>query len=469
MLRSDSSEVGGIIELMETKSYFEFVGHEFDPKSLSFKFRYFLQSPDNHKYEFIETLTLPREVDLEKVPANLLKTVFDNLLLILGISYWKTYCPGDIRLNSLQLTKEQAQFWNTVYTKGIGEFFYKNQIDFRGLVNFPHCEVETKPISFPRKNRSLLPIGGGKDSVVSGELLKAAGKKFSAFTLGTHPIQQQVAQVMGVDLLSVGRTIDAQLFELNKNADVFNGHVPISAIYHFVGLLLAILYDYRYVIFSNEASSNYGNLNYLGETINHQWSKSFEFEKMFQDYVKGFITPDVTAFSLLRPAHEIKIVELFSKYSQYFPIFSSCNRNFRINIDKEVSKTTRILGEGWCGECSKCAFVFVSLAAFLPKEKVVEIFGQNLLTKESLTPIFEELLGLRKVKPFECVGTQEETQLAFYLAYEKNEYNKDSIMILFIVNFRDRFPNILSKKESLLSASKEHLIPENFKEVIRNI
>lgn len=444
---------------MEAKqSSFEFVGHDFEPKSRSLQFHYTLQTPDNERYNFTETLILPeRDLDLSRIPTQILKATFDSLLLVLGISYWKTYCPGDIRLNSLQLTKEQAQFWNTVYSKGLGEFFYKNQIDFRGLVNFPYSDAQVKAVSFPRQDRSLLPIGGGKDSIVSGELLKSAGKPLSAFTLGTHAIQQQVVQLMGVDQLCVERKLDSKLFELNKRSEVFNGHVPISAIYHLVGLLVALLYDYRYIVFSNEASSDYGNVEYLGEKINHQWSKSFEFEKMFQGYVKKFITPDVTAFSLLRPVHEIKIAQLFSKYKEYFSVFSSCNRNFTIRQSQSLR---------FCSECSKCAFVFVSLAAFLPKEKVVEIFGQNLLAKESTTAIFEELLGLREVKPFECVGTPEETQLAFYLSFKTNNYNNDSIMKLFLDKFSNNFSQIESQKNLFLGVSDNHQIRDEFEAII---
>src|SRR5204862_4005846 len=107
----------------------------------------------------------------------------------------------------------------------------------------------------------------------------------------------------------------------------YNGHVPFSTHMAFISLFTAMLYDYRYTIFANEESANYGSVTYLGREINHQWSKSLEFELLFQEYVKQFLTPDISYFSILRPFSEIAIAKRFVQYQQYFPVFSSCNTN----------------------------------------------------------------------------------------------------------------------------------------------
>src|SRR3989338_591440 len=176
---------------------FEFVGHEFDIAKAKIYFNYSLTLPDNQKISFTETLTLPQSnLDIKNIPTLLLSKVLDNLLLVLGLSYWKLYCPKKIKLPTIVLNPEQADFWNTLYTKGLGEFYYKNKIDFTGLVNFPSSSTNPKPITFPRKNRSLLPFGGGKDSIVSGELLKSAGLEFTPVILGTlQPTQGDSAKL----------------------------------------------------------------------------------------------------------------------------------------------------------------------------------------------------------------------------------------------------------------------------------
>jgi hypothetical protein len=179
---------------------------------------------------------------------------------------------------------------------------------------------------------------------------------------------EQAVKQLGADAVLVKREIDPHLFELNKRPDTYNGHIPVSAQNSFIGLCAAILLDYKFVVMANEQSANYGNIEYLGQEINHQWSKSHEFEKLFQNYVATFITPDIKYFSILRPFSEINITEKFSHLPKYFPIFSSCNRNFRITKKSEKK---------WCGECPKCAFAFVMLSAFLPKKDLINIFGQK--------------------------------------------------------------------------------------------
>ena len=368
--------------------------------------------------DFTERISFPPVND--NIPKALLKSIFDNLMLILGISYWKLYCPKEIVIESNFLTEEQAEFWNTVYTKGLGEFFYKNKIDFRGLVKFPFNESAAfVSVNFPRKDRSLVGIGGGKDSIVSAELLKESGKQFDLVTSG-FPIQIEVAKVIGGKIINVFRQIDLKLLELNKEKGVYNGHVPVSVYYAFVLLLAAAVFDYRYVLAGNEKSANYGNVEYLGKMINHQWSKSEEFEKLFQEYVGKFITPNIEYSSLLRNMTELQVVEKFVKYPKYFKVFSSCNRNFRINPSALLKTSSR----GWCGECPKCLFVFISLAAFIGKHEVVDIFGKNLFEEKNLLPLFEELIGVRNFKPFECVGTPEEVKEALGMIMEKDEFNE---------------------------------------------
>jgi hypothetical protein len=223
---------------------------------------------------------------------------------------------------------------------------------------------------------------------------------------------------------------------------------------------MAALFDYRYVVVSNEKSSNYGNVEYLGEVVNHQWSKSLEFEKLFQDYTAKFVTKDISYFSLLRPLSELKIVEIFAKYRKYFSVFSSCNTNFRI-----VGGT----GRRWCGKCAKCIFVFSLLSAFVSKEEIAKIFGDNLYAKEENLPLFEELLGIRNFKPFECVGTPEEMKLAMYLAWEKEIYNNDVVMRMFIEKVLPNMGNIDNLKRDLLGVGSESLMPFDFKSIINSL
>jgi hypothetical protein len=442
---------------MTEKSSFIFSGHKWSPKNRKAEFSYKIQH-NGEAFSFTEVLSFPLDQLIADVPQELLKASLDSLQLALGISYYKLFCPKEIVLENITLSKEQADFWNEVYTKGLGEFFYKNQIDFKGLINFPFSEkTSSNPVSFPRQDRSLVGIGGGKDSIVAGELLKAGKKPFECFVVNQHPIRDEIIELLGIDAIVVDRKIDPELFELNKRSDAYNGHIPVSSHYAFIGLFLGVLYDYRYVVVSNEHSASYGNVEYLGMEVNHQWSKSLEFESLFQEYVKQFVTPDVIYFSLLRQSTEIAIVKEFVKYPQYFSHFSSCNRNFKITGVGSDRK--------WCGECAKCAFAYVMLAAFLPKQEVIKIFNQNLFTKNDLLQTYKELLGVASVKPFDCVGTPEEVKVAFYLALQKGEYDNDFVMKFFKDEVLPKIENIEQLKNEVFEPSKEQRIPKEFSEI----
>jgi len=441
---------------MTNDSKFIFSGHTWSSEEGEATFSYIIQHK-NEEFTFREVITFPVDGQVKNVPQELLKKTLDTLLLVLGMSYYKLFCPKEIILNDIHLSKEQADFWNTVYTKGLGEFFYQNKLDFHNLISFPISGSTSTPISFPRQDRCLVGIGGGKDSIVAGELLKELHKDFTAFVVNEHPIKEQTIELLGVESLVIKREIDPQLLMLNKRDDVYNGHVPFSAFIAFISLFTALLYDYRYAIFANEESASYGNVTYLGEEINHQWSKSLVFEDLFQQYVKTFVTPDVEYFSILRPFSEIAIAGRFARCPQYFPVFSSCNKNFRI-----TEKTDK----RWCGECPKCAFTFLMLAAFLPKETVVGIFGQDLLAKESLVQTYKELLGVVAVKPFDCVGTPEEVTVAFSLVRRKNEYEGDVSMEFFTAVVLPKMTDIARLEDKVFALSTNHKIPKAFQEVL---
>lgn len=403
--------------MIQKLDVFEFVSYEIqrDKKTINFNYK-------TRDLYLTEKIILPVPIP-SSVNSILLKSILNDLHLILGITYFKMYCPKKI-IVSLHLSQPQADFWNTVYTKGLGEFFYKNKIDFRGLINFPYIDtppVQPRRLYEAKKGRFLVGIGGGKDSVVSVEILKKENKEITGFILdsqNTPPqIQIDVAKKMEIDYLIVKRQLDSQLFDLKSE---YNGHIPITAIYSFIALLLAAIYDYSSIIIPNGKSANFGNVNYLGIEINHQWSKSEEFEKLFQEYVKQHVTPNIYFSSNLRPYSEIEIAKLFSSHKKYFPVFSSCNKNYRIKGDVNQKK--------WCGECPKCAFVFIILAAYLSKEEVVKIFDKNLLEDPQLIPLYHDLIGKGNMKPFDCVGTFEESRQALEIIRNKGEFDVSKII-----------------------------------------
>ncbi len=274
-----------------------------------------------------------------------------------------------------------------------------------------------------KADKSLVLFGGGKDSLVTVELLKKDGQNFDLFSFGkNYPLHQLAQLPTGKKRLILTRELDLPQIQKLLAEGYYNGHLPITGIISFVSLVVAYLYAYDAVVSSLEKSADEGNTEYCEMEINHQWSKSSEFEQSFQNYVHTFISEDFRSYSPLRKRYEIRIVQEFCKYPQYFESFSSCNRNFH-QLDSKLT------GEQlWCGVCPKCAFIYTMLRAFLGKEKTNQIFARDLFVDEGLIPLFEELLGISGIKPFECVGTNEEMILAFWLIF-KQEGEENSVMM----------------------------------------
>ena len=370
------------------------------------------------------------------------KEVLDNLVFNLGLiemlSYWKSTCSPIIEIEAGRLNKEQIKWWKELIIDGMGEFFYKNKINWKKN-SFLKIEINKdkklfKPFSGKLKNKTLIPIGGGKDSIVTLEILKNK-KDISCFSLNPNKTIKRIIKVGECkDFITAERKISSKLLELNRKG-FLNGHTPFSAYLAFLNVLIATISNKKYIALSNERSSDEGNLNYLGKEINHQYSKSFDFEEKFRKYSKKYLTKDVEYFSFLRPLYEIQIGKLFSKYfDKYGNVFLSCNEAY-----KTKSCTIKKTGK-WCNKCPKCLFVFTILYPFIETKKLIKAFGENLFEKKELIGLMKELIGEGNFKPFECVGTTKESLIAIYLCWKKEK-------LYLITKYFEK--NILSKYKDL--------------------
>ena len=249
------------------------------------------------------------------------------------------------------------------------------------------------------------------------------------FSLGdAEPIAACIAAAK-LPFIRVHRRLDAGLLKLNE-AGALNGHVPITGILSAIALASAVMSGCNAVAMSNEHSASAPNLSLDGVEINHQYSKSLEFERDFARYVERFISPSISYFSLLRPLSEIEIARRFAKYPAYFGIFRSCNTAFR--------QAREARGRHWCCNCPKCRFVFLALSPFVAKPDLIEIFGRNLLDDETQRDGFAELCGLRANKPFECVGeTSESAGVMSYLA-DHPDWRDDRV----VRRLNEEFPSL---------------------------
>lgn len=397
-----------------------------------------------------------------EIPEGVLHSLVFHIGMVEMISYWKCCCSPLIHIKPFRLTAAQQLWWQRLFRVGLGEFFYTNGIAVseKDLLAFSFNETAPALPALQRLSHNgrsvMVPVGGGKDSVVSLELIRNSGMQMHALVVNQRGATRQVLETAGIreeSMTEVVRSIDPLLLKLNEKG-FLNGHTPFSAMLAFVSAFVASLKGIRHIALSNESSANEPNIP--GTDINHQYSKSVGFEADFRCYFNQYIEENLNYFSLLRPLNELQIAALFSQYTSYHGVFKSCNAG---------SKT-----DSWCGKCPKCLFTYIILSPFLRVSDMLQIFGRDLFDDPELIRMFDQLTGLSKVKPFECVGTIEEVNAAVIHAIRTRE-NEAAVLPVLLRHYRQgplyerfreqRLPELLKR------FSREHFLGMYYEEMIR--
>lgn len=440
--------------------YFEWFS--FDKTNLIASFTYSFDEVEffEEKMDFSSNF----EFNLRKnLDDEIINNILFHISIMLWISYYKANPTKNLIVKTGILDDFQKDFFSKIYKNWLGEFLYRNDINPDWLFNFISVsDKKFTKIEFETSKKAMLPIWWGKDSLVSAELLKEIWIDYDLITLWKdYKLYSDVSDVIWSKRIKIKRSIDSKLFELNKNFS-YNWHVPITAIIAFNLELVAYLYDYKYIILSNEKSANEWNISWKWLEVNHQYSKSLEFEQDFWDYVSRYISSDVKYFSLLRPLYELKIAEYFSKYKKYFPYFSSCNNNFKII---ESNKTTN---DKWCLNCPKCAFVYTILRPFLDEKEILEIFWKEMYEDKNQEKLFRELAWISGIKPFECVWTNEEVILAMKMDLDKLKKENKKIPYMLEIFEKEVLLKMSEKEfsdleEKIFQIYNEDIIPSEIK------
>jgi hypothetical protein len=462
---------------------FRFVSCSFDVASGEARLVYaFDQGP-----EMVETVRFPAApYALDAARAAAVEQALRLLHLIAGVSYYKAAVPPEIRIESYAIDADTAAFLTEIYENGLGEFAYRNGLSLRGKIVFPYESPSSGPaghllpagegkapslrvgegsmLPLPPgegwgegtaaklrlKPHALVAIGGGKDSLVSIEALRNAGVKQTVAWIGPSALIKACAERTGLPTLNIARQLAPELFELNKQG-ALNGHIPVTAINSAILTLAALLHDADQIVFSNERSASYGSLIPGAGEVNHQWSKGWSFERDFAAHLKRRVAADLNYYSLLRPFSELAVAKRFAAIDRYDAFFSSCNRNFHVLGERPAQR--------WCGACPKCRFVFLALAVFMPKPRLVTIFGRNLLDEPEQAAGFDALIEYRDHKPFECVGEGKESRAALAALADSASWREDAIVARFARDIEPRLPADELALAPLLKAADDHHVP----------
>ena len=410
--------------------------------------------------ELTETVTIPgAPFALDATRAQAVEQAVRLLHLITGVSYYKAAVPNEIRIEGYAIDAATAVLMEQVYVHGLGEFAYRNGLSLHGRVRFPVAAQAPAPAAAAGlREHALAAIGGGKDSLVSIEALRGAGVDQTVTWIGGSQLIAACAARTGLPTLNIGRALAPELFEYNRQG-AWNGHIPVTAINSAIMVLAALLHGVDQVVFSNERSASYGSMIPGTGEVNHQWSKGWAFESAFGAYVQSHVAADLQYYSLLRPLSELAVARQFARTDHYDAHFSSCNRNFHLLGERPTNR--------WCGVCPKCHFVFLALAPFMPKPRLVGIFGRNLLDDANQTGGFDALLEYQDHKPFECVGEGQESRAAMAALGDRPEWREDVIVARFNREIRPQLAASELAVAPLLEIGGEHRIPAALWERLR--
>lgn len=410
--------------------------------------------------ELTETVTIPgAPFALDATRAQAVEHAVRLLHLITGVSYYKAAVPNEIRIDGYAIDAATAVLMEQVYVHGLGEFAYRNGLSLHGRVRFPVAAQAPAPAAAAGlRGHALVAIGGGKDSLVSIEALRGAGVDQTVTWIGGSQLIAACAARTGLPTLNIGRALAPELFEYNRQG-AWNGHIPVTAINSAIMVLAALLHGVDQVVFSNERSASYGSMIPGTGEVNHQWSKGWAFESAFGAYVQSHVAADLQYYSLLRPLSELAVARQFARTDHYDAHFSSCNRNFHLLGERPTNR--------WCGVCPKCHFVFLALAPFMPKPRLVGIFGRNLLDDANQTGGFDALLEYQDHKPFECVGEGQESRAAMAALGDRPEWREDAIVARFNREIRPQLDASELVVAPLLEIGGEHRIPAALWERLR--
>ena len=352
-----------------------------------------------------------RLVDDDRLDAGFIR-VARLLHLAAGTSYYKAAMCPRLVVETGPLSAIEREFCLDLYDKGLRELAWHNGLPLERRITIDAPELlqgsteatARSSMAFPPA-RLGVPIGGGKDSAVVVEALRSQDPVL--VSVNGHPAARRVAEAAGLALTVVRRRIDPVLFELNA-AGARNGHVPITAIVSLISVAAGFRVGYDTTVMALEGSADEPTRTVAGDdpgepavTVNHQWSKSSEFEASLARVLAASVGTGVHYRSALRGVGELAIARCFAALPQYHRAFLSCNRAF-----------TRCGSDRWCGQCPKCRFVFLALATAMDPDQLVPIFGRDLLGDPEQVDGFRDLLEEDR-KPFECVGTRAESLVAF--------------------------------------------------------
>lgn len=424
---------------------------------------------------FNEVIKLPEQADLSRFEGDqALYQMLNVAGAYLGVSYYKLTAAEQISF-AQYLSGDAKVSIEKLYVDGLGEFYIRNELSYPPHITFSYndtsevrgCEVEQRQRKSVEDVNATVAFGGGKDSHVSMAILEKLGVNLDVVSITLAGSVQKTLQRLGHKPITfIERKIDPKLISLVKEGKGYNGHIPITAINSIILSIYSYLVGNDWVVFSNERGASVPTMFHGDYKINHQYSKSIEFEGLYRKALQKICGDKVDYFSLLRSFSELWIAAYLAREAEISKkYFSSCNRNFVFEGPNKLPE-----GKRWCGKCSKCVYTALIIAPHISKEEFLEIFGADILDDLDNIQVAKDLCGIGAQKPWECVGDFSDTAACLFDLSNQGGWKEGAV----IKELRDQIVEkyseefLASRLSSELSSRTDHFLPDQLSDVLKS-
>ncbi len=335
-----------------------------DVKSTKKGFRFYYQIDDKEYSFWIST-------DHSRIENNdeSKKLVSGHIGLSFLVDIAVICLPRRIIINALYISNEQLKLWKWMYDEGSLERAYVEQIDLFFLDTVWEMDHESALLKILSKIRPLenvtISMSGGKESITALNLLKNY-PSLSLLFLDCND-KNSFHMRKAYDLLRKHFNNFQNNTNISHTGILVNKYECKYYAMSLIGQLVFISFLYsdkiNYLIIGTEYSSNFGNPDDKGITLNHQFDKPIQFAKRVNDDLKNYFNSVINYTSPFFGLYEYRIAEIFFSDNNYLDIWTSCNN----------SNSKR----NFCCKCPKCAFIYIISLPFVEKYILDKYFVEN--------------------------------------------------------------------------------------------
>jgi len=312
---------------------------------------------------------------------------------------------------------------------------------------------------------AVLPFTFGKDSLLTYSLCKELGiKSIPVFVKEPLPESRQEnyhKEKSAKEFLKEFKEkvifLDNEAGKLREDGGWYGWELQLT---QYALLMLPIVFANKshYLFFSNEQSCNEEFLDEEGFWCNPVFEQSAEWLMKINKVIKEMGVENLRVSSLIEPLHELAIVKvLHSRYPEIAKYQSSCF------AEKPEAKFNR-----WCGNCSKCARIYIFFLANNINPAKIGIQTNMLESKYKTKFSLFENGNIKDSEYDQSRLGRDEQLLAFLLAYRNG--HKGELMDLFkslYLKEAEKREKELRKKYFGIHSTKT--IPEELKDKVLKI